>query len=61
MAQNENQLTLIDTLNHAELWYMQTGRTDYWQQSDKLMVDNNGYLIYKEQYYDKSRYYNGRG
>lgn len=55
MAKYNDQLTLLDTLNHAELWYMQTGRTDYWQQSDKLMVDDNGYLIYKEQYYDKRR------
>lgn len=55
MAKDNDQLTLIDTLNHAELWYMQTGRTDYWQQSDELMVDDNGYLIYKDQYYDKRR------
>lgn len=44
----EGQLSLADIFSPAEVFYMTTGRTDYWQQSSNIVFNDDGIPVLEE-------------
>lgn len=50
----EGQLSLADVFSPAEVFYMTTGRTDYWQQSSNIVFNDDGIPVLEEKIIDTS-------
>ena len=50
----EGQLSLADIYSPAEVFYMTTGRTDYWQQSSNIVFNDDGIPVLEEKIIDTS-------